>query len=262
MEERIALFFDIDGTLFDSETKSVLPSTIKMLNELRKHDNYDLYLSTGRSHQTLGKIQEYIQYFKGLNLSNGQEIYLDNKLIYENYIQKDDLVSLLTISEKMKYPLGLITKNVVEMNFFNEESYDNFTNYIKIPVKDLNHEPFDIKKEVMQIWMFANNQEIDKTSKKFPNLSFLKWGNYGADIIPKDASKGHGIKIIQEIMKYKKGNMYAFGDGDNDVLMFKVVGHSVAMGNSSILAKEAADIVTDPVNNDGLYKAIKKLNLI
>ena len=27
MNQQIALFFDIDGTLFDSKTKSILPST-------------------------------------------------------------------------------------------------------------------------------------------------------------------------------------------------------------------------------------------
>ena len=31
MNDRIALFFDIDGTLFDGKTKSILPSTLKAL---------------------------------------------------------------------------------------------------------------------------------------------------------------------------------------------------------------------------------------
>ena len=47
MNERKALFFDIDGTLFDGNTKSVLPSSIDMLNQLKTHPDYDLYLSTG-----------------------------------------------------------------------------------------------------------------------------------------------------------------------------------------------------------------------
>ena len=40
MNQQIALFFDIDGTLFDSKTKSILPSTKYMLEELRKRQNY------------------------------------------------------------------------------------------------------------------------------------------------------------------------------------------------------------------------------
>jgi hydroxymethylpyrimidine pyrophosphatase-like HAD family hydrolase len=56
--------------------------------------------------------------------------------------------------------------------------------------------------------------------------------------------------------------MYAFGDGDNDVMMFKCVGTSVAMGNGSIKAKENASFITDDISDDGLYNALKKLNLI
>lgn len=262
MEKRIALFFDIDGTLYDGATKSVLPSTIKMLEELKKHENYDLYLSTGRSRQTLGALNSFKQYFKGLNLSNGQEIFFDDELIYESEIDKVDLENLLKLGEEKNYSLGLITNEEVEMNFFTDESYNNFTSYIKAEVKNLKHQPFDTNKKVMQIWMFATNEEIDQTALLFPNLTFLKWGGYGADVIPNGASKAKGIKIIQKIMNYETENMYAFGDGDNDALMFTVVGTGVAMGNASGLAKEKAHMITDHISNDGLYKAVKKLNLI
>ena len=56
--------------------------------------------------------------------------------------------------------------------------------------------------------------------------------------------------------------MYAIGDGDNDVEMFKVVKTSIAMGNGSTKAKESATFITDDISNDGLYKAFKKINLI
>lgn len=262
MEKRIALFFDIDGTLYDGATKSVLPSTIKMLEELKQHANYDLYLSTGRSRQTLGALTAFKSYFKGFNLSNGQEIFFGDQLIYESGIDKDDLEALLKLGEEKKYSLGLITNKEVEMNFFTEESYQNFTSYIKANVKNLNHQPFDANQKVMQIWMFATNEEIDQTAILFPNLTFLKWGEYGADVIPKGASKAKGIQLIQKMMQYEKENMYAFGDGDNDALMFTVVGTGVAMGNASQLAKEKAHIITDHISKDGLYKAVKKLNLI
>ena len=43
MNQQIALFFDIDGTLFDSKTKSILPSTKYMLEELRKISRLKVY---------------------------------------------------------------------------------------------------------------------------------------------------------------------------------------------------------------------------
>lgn len=81
--------FDIDGTLFDSKTKSILPSTKYMLEELRKRQNYDLYLSSGRSYVTLGTLKPYEKYFKGMNLTNGQEIYMHNDIYYGEGIDKE-----------------------------------------------------------------------------------------------------------------------------------------------------------------------------
>lgn len=262
MNDRIALFFDIDGTLFDGKTKSILPSTLKALEILKNKENTDIYLSTGRSHETLGMMKSYSQYFRGMNLSNGQEIMIDGKFNYGEIFDKDVLSRLLDVSVKMNTPMGLILKNEIVMNFITEASTYCFTTYIRNDVKNLNFEPFDLNQDVIQIWLFATNDEIDEMKKSFPELSFLKWGNYGADVIPKGASKARGIKHIQELMDYKLENMYAFGDGDNDVQMFKNVGTSVAMGNGSLKAKANATFVTDDISEDGLYKALLKLNLL
>lgn len=54
----------------------------------------------------------------------------------------------------------------------------------------------------------------------------------------------------------------AFGDAEVDLPMFECCSYSVCMGNGRVAAKEAADYVTDSVENDGLYKAFCHLGLI
>lgn len=262
MTDRIALFFDIDGTLFDEATKSVLPSTIKMLDELKSKGIYDLYLSTGRSLETLGKINEYKEYFTGMNLTNGQEIYINGKTYYGDMFDKEVLTRLLKASEERNNPLGLILKDDIIMNFITEESTYTFTTYIKATVTNLDHKPFDLSRDVMQVWLFAKNEDIEHYKEEFMDVLFLNWGHYGADVIPFGASKARGINHIKSIMGYKKENMYAFGDGDNDTFMFEAVGTSVAMGNGSKLAKAKATFITDDISEDGLYNAVKRLKLI
>lgn len=257
-----ALFFDIDGTIFDGKTRSVLPSTLKALDILKEKEDTDIYLSTGRSFETLGMIKNYIKYFSGLNLSNGQEIVINNKFNYGKFFDKDVLKEFLDESVKMNTPLGIILKDEIVMNFITEESTKCFTTYIKSDVRNLDFEPFDLSQDVIQIWLFATNEEIDILKSKFPSLSFLNWGSYGADVVPFGSSKARGIKHIKELMGYKLENMYAFGDGDNDIEMFKCVGTSVAMGNACLKAKENATFITDDISDDGLYNALKKLNLI
>lgn len=259
---KIALFFDIDGTLFDGNTRTIMPSTIKLLELLSKNDRYDLYLSTGRSYETLGTIKKYLHYFKGLNLSNGQEIYLNGELIKESFIEKDYIKDILEKSVIRNTPIGLITKDEIEINFITDEGSQYFSTFIKLDVKNLNYGEFDLNKGVYQLWLFANNEMIEKYQKEFQNLEIIKWGSYGADVIPLNASKAKGIKYIQDLMKYELNNMYAFGDGDNDAKMFKAVGTSVAMGNASDLAKKNSTFITDNIEQDGLYNACLKLKLI
>jgi hydroxymethylpyrimidine pyrophosphatase-like HAD family hydrolase len=57
-------------------------------------------------------------------------------------------------------------------------------------------------------------------------------------------------------------DVYAFGDGLNDIEMLKAVGTGVAMGNGVPEAKEVADYITTDVSEDGIWNGLKKLNLI
>ena len=49
-------------------------------------------------------------------------------------------------------------------------------------------------------------------------------------------------------------NIYAFGDGLNDVEMLKFVKNSVAMGNAHEEAKKVAKHVTTSVHQNGILK--------
>ena len=54
----------------------------------------------------------------------------------------------------------------------------------------------------------------------------------------------------------------SFGDGKNDIDMFDYTEISVAMGNAEDDVKKAADYVTDDIDEDGLYNALKHFEII
>ena len=54
----------------------------------------------------------------------------------------------------------------------------------------------------------------------------------------------------------------AFGDDLNDISMFHIVKYGVCMGNGKDEAKKEAFYVTDNIENDGLYKALKYFDVI
>ena len=53
-----------------------------------------------------------------------------------------------------------------------------------------------------------------------------------------------------------------FGDGLNDIEMLEAAGIGVAMGNGHEKAKAAADVIAPHVDEDGIYKVMKELEII
>ena len=54
----------------------------------------------------------------------------------------------------------------------------------------------------------------------------------------------------------------AFGDGGNDITMIEHAAIGVAMGNANEGVKEVADYITDDVDNNGIYNALKHFSII
>ena len=82
------------------------------------------------------------------------------------------------------------------------------------------------------------------------------------EVIQTGFDKGNGVEMLLLHFNISKENSIGFGDSMNDVDMFKNVGYSVAMGNCAPKLRELADFVPLPVWDDGLKKALEKLELI
>lgn len=78
----------------------------------------------------------------------------------------------------------------------------------------------------------------------------------------KDISKTYAIDCLLEYLGADVSDTIAFGDATIDIPMLEYCGIGVAMGNGSDEVKAVADYITDNVEDDGLYKAFIKLELI
>ena len=102
-----------------------------------------------------------------------------------------------------------------------------------------------------------------------PSLTFIPAGGYtstfgakAGEMMMKGVSKGAAIKDFMKSIGEPIENAYAFGDSTNDIEMLKMAGTAIAMGNGAELVKAVADYVTDTVDNDGLYNAMRHYKLI
>ena len=112
-------------------------------------------------------------------------------------------------------------------------------------------------------FMFDTEEEFDRCKTAFDGSMILNRhrGNASADLAFVGNDKGNAIRLLTKHANIDLKDTIAFGDGNNDVSMLKLVHCGIAMGNGTEEAKQAADFVTDSIFDDGIYKALIRLNL-
>ena len=93
-------------------------------------------------------------------------------------------------------------------------------------------------------------------------MYFLRWHEFATDVIPKGGSKAKGIEMLIEKMGIDLAQVYAFGDGPNDVEMLSLVKNSVAMGNGVDEVKRVSRYQTGHVDDNGLVEGLEMTGLI
>ena len=84
---------------------------------------------------------------------------------------------------------------------------------------------------------------------------------YYLDVTNKNANKGAVVEYLSQHVGVPEQEIATIGDQQNDVLMFKRSGFSIAMGNASDEVKAQAPAVTDSYNDEGFAKAMESFIL-
>lgn len=78
------------------------------------------------------------------------------------------------------------------------------------------------------------------------------------EILPKGVDKGNRVEALRQYLGISRGDVYTFGDGDNDACMLLPY-CGVAMGNAMDSAKKAAKYLTKDVKEEGVSYALKEI---
>ena len=79
--------------------------------------------------------------------------------------------------------------------------------------------------------------------------------------MPLGINKARSIEVLLNRLKLTEQQCIACGDAYNDVTMIQYAGLGVAMGNAVDEVKEAANLVTDTNDRDGVAKVVEKYML-
>lgn len=253
-----AIFFDIDGTLFSHTQNKIPSSTVECLDKLKKK-GIKTIIATGRHKIDLGTLPVKDISFDGYLTLNGQLLLDEDLMTYASTaISKGEMEIVSRIFSAKKIPLILVTENDRYINYVDDTVIEVLKGeHMEIPpIKEYSGET------IYQAMAYIKKGRQDLLDKVLDECSITSWHPTGIDIIPVGGGKSNGVRHYIQANNLKVEETMAFGDGDNDQDMLRYVGIGVAMGNGSLKAKQAADYITDDIDNDGIKKALERFEII
>ncbi|MEQ6354254.1 Cof-type HAD-IIB family hydrolase [Lysinibacillus sp. M3] len=252
------LFFDVDGTLYNSE--KILPASAKEALFEARRNGYELAIATGRAPFMIQTLLEELDINTYVTF-NGQYVVYRGEVVYTNGVEKDELAKIIAFGEERNEPVVFLDDKQMIASVENNDMVAESLNTLKYQYPNLDS-TYYMQNDVYQTLIFMEEKDEHLYREAFPNVQFIRWHRYSCDILPKGGSKATGIEKVLEKMGLTLNDAIAFGDGMNDIEMLQAVGTGVAMGNGHERVKAVATHIAEHVDEDGLAKMMRQLNII
>lgn len=262
MKKIRAIFIDFDWTIYDHNNHCIPESTIKALNEAKKN-GVKLFINSARTYYSLAgqNICNLVQ-FDGYGVINGCASFSNDRLFHAYYLKREYVDEIIKIANEnhLSYLVSTLGKTYIKAN-------DNDDNVDKFYEDFLETYPYDIsmynKKEplvAIQVFFKEDKDFIFDTLKDKVKIS--RFFDTVSEFNAKQTFKCEATRAIMEAYNFSKDECMAIGDDLNDIDMFDEVKYAVCMGNGNEEAKKHAYFITDRIEKDGVYKALKHFNVI
>ena len=257
-----AIFFDIDGTLWDRE--NIIPQSTKDAIRKLRENGHLTFLCSGRTRVFINSEELLGMGFDGIVSGCGTLIeYEGENLLYKKI---DDEMLKKSVQTFYRYEMPMVMEGRY-MLYMDPEiiSRDAYGRYLLDVMKDYtmpireNEAHWEASKFSVLIHGTDYPAAMEELKDDF---DFMVHGDVAMEVVPKGFSKASGIAHVCEKLGIDVKDTYAFGDSANDVDMLDFAGVGVAMGDGTDIAKAHADYVTTGLHEDGIYHALEHFGLI
>ncbi|API91590.1 hypothetical protein J32TS6_30610 [Virgibacillus pantothenticus] len=277
------IFIDVDGTLTTPDGK--VPSSAKHAIRAARENGHIVYLCTGRSRpEIISSILEIG--FDGIIGAGGGYIEVNNELVHHQTMPEDSVRQIIAYFHR--YQIGyylesndglfgsenckdVIRKRITEGLPEGSEAFENadleFHWFYQL-LDSYQHKAIDYG-NVNKISFISSKahpfQEISNTfDKEFTmyRTTVAQFGSESGEIAVKGVDKYKAVEFVLDYLQIPKEQSMAYGDGNNDIKMFKAVHYGIAMENATENLKKVAKEITSKAENDGLMRSFKRHQLL
>ena len=258
---------DLDGTLLRSDQKTS-DFTNQTINELVENGMLFSY-ATARSYIASKPVTEGLEARIPLIVYNGSMVVdnADGRILLCHYLQEDAHQLLDELIEHDIYPIVFSMIDCVEkMSYVPSKISAETKRFIDMRDGDIRIHPVDDPQELHEgdIFDFTCIDQYDKLKPFYEKCkddyqAIFQLDIYTNDpwleILPKGTSKANAIKEV--VQYYQCDKVVVFGDGVNDIEMFKMADEAYAVENAVPELKELATGIIAVNNDDGVAKWLK-----
>lgn len=252
-------FFDYDGTLAVSRTKTIPQSARDCIQQLRAQGHF-VGLATGRLQCNA------LEYIEQMGIDNivadgGNSVTIDGELVWMQPLPLDMAKDCLRRLDEEGYVWAVqLANEMVRWTPF--ENFDDVADDYYIPSAYKAGLSIDDMTSIYKIYIPATVEETKVIVDK-GILDGVPWVRFDTNnIFVEPLKKSVGIKKVLQILGGSGEDVVVFGDGTNDISMFLPQWTSIAMGNAVQELKDIADYVTTDIDDDGIWNACKHYGFI
>lgn len=266
----------MDGTLLNSS--SAIPErNVETVKRVLEETDVEFVPATGKSRfgaiASMAALGEYLQDrhpggVPGVFLQ-GLVVYgRDGSLLFERALPQDVSLKIVALARRLDVSLIAYAGNGDEIVC---EQKDNETDKVEMYKEPNPRALGDWKKGIETIPMrkfifMASEERIleirPEVEKEMAGVSEITRATPGMlEVLPLGASKGAGVLKLLEHYGVDAKDVFAIGDGENDVEMLQLCGISVAVANAGPLAAAAASFTTASNDDAGVADALERFVL-
>lgn len=260
---------DLDGTLLTSG-QYVSPKSCEIINRLTEQGMIFSY-ATARSLITAKKVTAGLSPKTPVIVYNGVFITdsaSGEKLVKNTFSgsQAEDIFKTLTKYEILPLVYSIIGGEE-KFSYIPEKMTRGMADFLDTRRGDPRHRPLSNEDGMLdgEIFYFACMDEAGSMSEAHEELKKRYYCVYSKDIysgdqwleiLPKAATKANAVLQLKEYCGCER--LVVFGDGINDIPMFKAADECYAVGNAAAELKEIADGIIGNNNEDSVAEFLEK----
>jgi Cof subfamily protein (haloacid dehalogenase superfamily) len=260
-----ALLADVDGTLITSE-KVLTQQTIDAVRRLHQ-SGIAFFITSGRPPRGMCMLIEPLGVTKAMAAFNGGMIVRPDLSVVDMRLLPDDVVNpvvdaLLSSGLDVFIYRGMdwYVRSVDAPHVDHEASNVQFQPTVASSLRDVSNQVVKIVGVSDDLDLVARC-EADLQKRFAEHVCAERSQPYYLDVTHPEANKGTVIERLAHLLNLPTERIAAIGDQENDVLMFKRSGLSIAMGNASKEVQKQADCVTTSNEDEGFANAVARFIL-